>query len=362
MQNGFLDVPFNNVKLQNQSVKEELMEAISSVLDSNQVLDGPHREELEANIAQITGRKHAIVTHSGTAALGIISKAFYQPNRYVDLPAVSFIATANAFKNDGWRLSFYNNLNVSVISQDVALIVGVGLFGKPCYMSTMGVPYVEDACQSWLASPWMQPYSSRHTQVISFDPTKNIAGLGNGGAIATDDEILSRFVRKYINHGKGPDGFGMVGMNLRMSELECATLNVKLKHMESWQQRRRAIAMFYLNEFANTPQVETVMKHQDIWNHGLQKFVISVPGEDRDALVAYLSNRGIECKIHYEKTMFEYGFLNDFEDHDAYYLRIHDELKTTMAGWLSLPFYPELTADQMHHVVNSVDAYFSEKN
>lgn len=363
MQNGFLSVPFNNVKLQNQSIKDELMSTISSVLDSNQMLDGPHRAQLESNISRITGRKHAIVTHSGTAALGVISKAYYQPGKYVDLPATSFIATANAFKNDGWRLSFYNNLKMNVISQDVALIVGVGLFGKPCRLNTQGIPFVEDACQSWLATPMVTTSSdAKHTQAISFDPTKNIASLGNGGAVTTDDDVLAGFARQYINHGKGPNGFTMTGVNLRMSELECAVLNVKLGHLDEWQNKRRSIAMYYLNELARVPEVDSVMKITDLWNHGLQKFVISVQSEDRDGLVAYLATRGIECKVHYEKTMFEYGHLNDFESHDDYFLRYHhDYVKSVISGWLSLPFYPELTADQMHHVVSCVSEYFSAK-
>lgn len=361
MQNGYLSVPFNNVKLQNQSIKNELMEAISSVLDSDRMLDGPHREELEANLVRLTDRKYAVVTHSGTAALGIISKAYYEPNRYVDLPAATFIATANAFKNDGWRVSFYDNLNGNVLSQDVALIVGVGLFGKPDIQHTGNIPYVEDACQSWLGTNPFPGNIARHTQVISFDPTKNIASLGNGGAIVTDDIKLANFARQYINHGKSQNGFTMTGMNLRMSELECATLNVKLRHVDEWQKARRSVAMYYMNEFSRISPVTCLMKISDLWNHGLQKFVISVPNEDRAALMEFLAAKGVECKIHYEQTMFEHAHLNDFELHEPYYVNIHNSMKEIMAGWLSLPFYPELTADQMRHVVSSIEEYFESK-
>lgn len=365
MQNGFPHVPFNNVKLQNQSIKEELMEAISGVLDSDRVLDGPHRAALEQNLIARTGRKYAIPTTSGTTALGIISKAYYEPDAIVSLPAVTFVATANAFKMDGWRLHFYDNTSsIHTHLMESKLIIGVGLFGaRPrsgiSVRGTFHGAYVEDACQSWLAPQRNDPVQSNHTQVISFDPTKNIASLGNGGAIVTDDPKLADFAQKFINHGKDQDGdFVLAGGNHRMSELECAALNVKFKHLDSWMDRRRSVAAYYLNELSPTSYYTPVMQASQLWNHGLQKFVMEVQTGHRDSLRAFLAERNIETKIHYERTMIDHGHLFDMESPSENMRAVHESAAATMAEWISLPFYPELTPEQLYHVVKSFKEYF----
>jgi dTDP-4-amino-4,6-dideoxygalactose transaminase len=333
-------IPFSNVKLQYEKLKEETLSTIDCVLASGILLDGPQVNTLIDNLKEQTGREHAIVTHSGTVALQIIGEYYKHYN--VCLPAISFPATANAFALAGNRLNFYDVDNYGVmipLNGPLDLMCPVGLYGMPIDRKAYNTEhFVEDACQSWLS-----PLESDHTQVISFDPTKNLASIGNGGAIVTNDPDLAAFARAYINHGKTADGFTMAGSNVRMSELECAVLNLRFQYIDLWQMRRRIMAK-YMISFLDCP---TLVDASNIEIHGLQKFVIRV--DNRDAFVANMKERGIECKIHYQQALTDLPHLK--ECGSPVYIYYEKFIK----GVVSLPFYPEMSSTQVERIVESVN-------
>jgi dTDP-4-amino-4,6-dideoxygalactose transaminase len=333
-------IPFSNVKLQYEKLKEETLSTIDSVLSSGILLDGPQVNTLIDNLKEQTGREHAIVTHSGTVALQIIGE--YYKNYHVCLPAISFPATANAFAVAGNRLHFYDVDNYGVmvpLKGPSDLMCPVGLYGMPVDRKSYNSEYfVEDACQSWLS-----PLKSDHTQVISFDPTKNLASIGNGGAIVTNDSNLAAFARAYINHGKTANGFTMAGSNVRMSELECAVLNLKFQYIDMWQMRRRIMAK-YMISFLNCP---TLIDASNVEIHGLQKFVIKV--DNRDTFVANMKERGIECKIHYRQALSD---LPHLKENGAPPYNYYEKF---IKGVVSLPFYPEMSNVQVQHIVDSTN-------
>jgi len=334
-------IPFSNVKIQYEKMKDETLSVIDGVLSSGVLLDGPQVNKLIDNLQSMTGRKHAIVTHSGTVALQIIAE-YYKDRPVVCLPAISFPATANAFAvaNNFIRFIDVDKYgNMLPIASSSELVCAVGLYGMPVDRDAFDAKYfVEDACQSWLS-----PKPGTHTQVISFDPTKNLASIGNGGAIVTNDDDLAVFAKAYINHGKTADGFTMAGSNVRMSEVECAVLNMKFQYIDLWQIRRRIMAKFMISFLDCT----TLVDASNIEIHGLQKFVIRV--DNRDAFVAGMKEQGIECKIHYQQALPDLPHLKNAPKPNS------NNYKTFLKEVVSLPFYPEMSNVQVEHIVASVN-------
>lgn len=333
-------IPFSNVKIQYEKMKEETLSVIDGVLSSGILLDGPQVKALVDNLKDQTGREYAIVTHSGTVALEII--AAYYDKVTVFLPTISFPATANAFASSGNYIRFVDVDKYGImepIAGPLDFVCPVGLYGMPVDREAYNTQYfVEDACQSWLSR-----LESDHTQVISFDPTKNLASIGNGGAIVTNDPELAAFAQAYVNHGKTVDGFTMAGSNVRMSEVECAVLNMKFQYIDLWQMRRRIMAK-YLISFLDCP---TLVDASNVEIHGLQKFVIRV--DNRDAFVANMKERGIECKVHYQQALPDLPHLNQFPKPQ------YREYETFLKDVVSLPFYPEMSNVEIEHIVQSVN-------
>lgn len=340
-------VPFTNTKIQYQNLRHQILDAVDSVLSSGMLVDGSHVKNLARRLSNITGFKYAIPTHSGTIALQILARYFKnKDNPTVCIPAVSFPATANAFKVEGWNISFVDvdNYGISLDpTEDSDLFLPVGLYGIPVdfkkYTNYSGVR-LEDGCQSWTAKTL-----TSDTTAVSFDPMKNISSIGNGGAVLTNDYNLAMFASQYCNHGKHDGSFVSHGSNARMSEVECAIINIKLEHFNQWQARRRQIAQHFISMLHDS-NVSTLVTNDNINNHGLQKFVVC--SKNRNELQSKLLSCGIETKVHYATPLPMLPHLSGGElPKTSNYLNFCDSV-------ISLPMYPELTDNQVEFIAKSV--------
>lgn len=327
-------IKFNGLDRQYISLRNELLEATDLVLTSGQLMNGPFTQELEHKLATMNNTRYAITCHSGTSALEIIAK--YHKNNDVKsiahIPAFTFPATANAFKNANWNINYLNCNNFGQVApQELPkfdnscnnLLVAVGIFGEA--LPEFDVPMVEDGAQHWLSNNCKR----QGTTAISFDPTKNLPGSGNGGAIVTNDKDLAEFAKAYRQHGNNT----VVGSNSRMSELECAHLLVRLRYLNKWQQRRHDIASYYIDQYSGMVLIN------NLETHALQKFVIS--HNDRDRLRHDLFNNRIETRIHYKQPLSERHLMANI---------VSDCV-------LSLPLYPELTDSEVERVSTTLLKY-----
>lgn len=348
-------VPFNNNKQQYDTLRAPILATIDRVLSSGILMNGREYSRLCDQLCEKTGFLYSVPTHSGSVALQII--ASYMKigidDPIVSVPAISFPATANAFLLEGWRVKFldvddFGNALWHPHNSD--LIAPVGLYGLPVDLrkfTNSGVRVVEDACQSWLSLG-----AKANTIAISFDPTKNVASIGNGGAVLTNDADLARFARRFCNHGKASNAFLSPGSNLRMSEVECAIVSLKMSHSDAWQAKRREIASTYMKAFSQLP-VTCLVNESNLLTHGLQKFVIRTEG--RDDLNLHMKLQGVECKVHYETPLPLLQHLSEYNNPPtSNYLKFSESV-------LSLPFYPELTDDQINQVVEAMEGYFDSK-
>jgi dTDP-4-amino-4,6-dideoxygalactose transaminase len=229
----------------------------------------------------------------------------------------------------------------------IQAICGVGLYGQSVADMTQSLwalthPIIEDGAQHWLSNDCGRVGDC----AISFDPTKNLANYGNGGAVITANQDLMEFARNWISNGKRTL-HAEVGTNSRMSESDSAQMLVKTRHIDQWQQRRCTIAQHWMEMLKKHPDITCLIDDSNFATHCFHKFVIHV--NNRDILQRNLALRGIETKVHYATPMHELPAFQHYPAPDL--LSAGSSLARRC---LSLPIYPELTDLEVEYVIDQL--------
>ena len=261
----FPSVPLLDVGRGNQPLKEQLLAAVSAVLDSGQFVGGPDCQMLEQALAQYCGTKFAVGCASGSDALLLALMAIgVGEGDEVIVPSFTFFATASCVTRLGAKPVFCDidpvtfnldtNLIEDLITYKTKAIIPVHLFGQCCDMEPLlqlasgrNLRVIEDCAQSIGATyRGRQSGSLGDVGCFSFYPTKNLGGFGDGGVITTDDADLADRIRLLANHGMRPRYHHQeIGLNSRLDSLQAAMLNVKLKHLQRWTLDRQQNAQRY---------------------------------------------------------------------------------------------------------------------
>lgn len=360
-----LTIPFTGLKKQYNSIRSEILDVTDEVLRSGQLMGGNYTAEFENWLAKKNGVKYAVTCHSGTQALEIMAE-YYATEQSVPnpprvlIPTLTYAATANAFMRAGWDVDFcdtdeYGVLDVDKIdlAKSYQAVVIVGLYGasiKKRIDEGKGFKFwalhdffvLEDGAQHWLSDNCHRIGSSC---AISFDPMKNLNAYGNGGAIVTNDANLLHFARSIRDNGK-LDNHQSTGTNSRMSEIDCAQMMVKTRHIDEWQRRRAQIARYWLDRLEKT-EIRSLIDKTNIGTHCFHKFVIDI--DDRDQLQQRLNAHKIETKIHYQHPLHEIGTFRQWSGPD-----ILSRASALSRRVLSLPIYPELTDLEVEYIIDQV--------
>ena len=358
-----LKIPFTGLKKQYNNLRTEILDVTDEVLRSGQLMAGNYTSEFENWLARKNHSKYAITCHSGSQALEIIAE-FYRlqsstnPPRVV-VPAMTYVATANAFVRAGWTVYIADTdthglLNKNKIPHDLSVqaTVLVGLYGAAVNADRFwGTDLIiEDGAQHWLSNNCNR---IGNACAISFDPMKNLNAYGNGGAVVTDDMDLLEFAREWTNNGK--PAHTTIGTNSRMSETESAQLLIKTRYIDTWQARRKTIALYWMGRLKNTG-IRSLIDANNFETHSYHKFVIDV--DNRDILARNLNIKGIETRVHYKEHLHELPAYADYAGPDI--LSVASALSRRV---LSLPIYPELTDLEVEYVIDSVlDSALSKHN
>jgi len=358
-----LKIPFTGLKKQYNNLRTEILDATDEVLRSGQLMQGNYTAEFENWLAKRNHSKYAVTCHSGSQALEIIAE-FYRlqtsvnPPRVV-IPSMTYVATANAFIRAGWDVyiadtDYHGLLDKKKIPNDLSIqaTVLVGLYGAAVNADRFWATdlIIEDGAQHWLSNDCRR---IGNATAISFDPMKNLNAYGNGGAVVTDDMDLLEFAREWTNNGKPKHT--SIGTNSRMSEVECAQLLVKTRHIDAWQARRKNISLYWMGRLKNTG-VRSLIDAQNFETHCYHKFVIDVDG--RDTLAKNLAIKGIETKVHYREPLHELPAYADYTGPDI--LSVASALSRRV---LSLPLYSELSDLEVEYVIDAVlDSALSTHN
>ena len=358
-----LKIPFTGLKKQYNTLRTEILDVTDEVLRSGQLMSGNYTAEFENWLAKKNHSKYAVTCHSGTQALEIIAEYYRaqsstHPPRVV-IPAMTYVATANAFVRAGWEIYIADTDNLGLLDKNrvphdlsVQATVLVGLYGAAVNADRFwGTDLIiEDGAQHWLSNKCNR---IGNATAISFDPMKNLNAYGNGGAVVTDDLDLLEFAREWCNNGKPKNT--SIGTNSRMSEIESAQMLVKTRYIDEWQTRRRNICMYWMGRLKNTG-IRSLITAQNFETHAYHKFVIDI--DQRDVLQRNLELKGIETRVHYKEPIHELPAYANFAGPDI--LSVASALSRRV---LSLPVYPELTDLEVEYIIDSVlDCALSKHN
>lgn len=362
-------IPCLDLKGQHQQIKAEVFAAFEKVYENTAFSGGPFVEEFEKLFAQYCGTNYAVGLNNGTSALHLAMLALgIGPGDEVILPANTFIATAWGPSYVGADLVFVdcdpNTWEIDATKIEAAItpktkaIAGVHLYGQPFDVDAVlaiakkhNLYVIEDAAQAQGAR-----YKGKEVggfgemACFSFYPGKNLGACGEAGGITTNNETYYKHLQSLRSHGSIVRYYhDEIGFNMRMGGLEGASLAVKMKYIEGWNNQRRAIAKRYLTEITN-PKIK--MQHQPEWADSIfHLFVVTT--EDRDAFVKHLNADEIYPAFHYpvpchlQKAYAYMGHKKGDFPHSEY-LAEH---------CISLPMFAELTDEDVSRVIASVNRY-----
>jgi dTDP-4-amino-4,6-dideoxygalactose transaminase len=365
---------FLDLALQFEQIRNEVMQAVTSVLETQRFVLGPEVEQLEAEISDYLGCRFAVSCASGTDALMLaLMAADVKSGDEVITTPFTFVATASAIVRAGATPVFadidpksYNLAPESVaqvISPRTRAVIPVHLFGLPAEMEPImdlaeshGLTVIEDAAQAIGAT-----YRGRKVGTIgamgcfSFFPSKNLGGAGDGGVIATNDPNHADRLRLLRVHGSRQKyQYEILGTNSRLDALQAAILRVKLRHLNDWTEQRRRNAERYRRLFAECNDSRLVLPTEnDGTRHVYNQFTVRCAVRDR--LLEHLQREGIPTEIYYPYPL-------HLQPAFAYLGYKKGKLPNAEAGTrevLSLPIYPELTEDQQQIIVDAVTRFFS---
>jgi dTDP-3-amino-3,4,6-trideoxy-alpha-D-glucose transaminase len=309
-------VPFIRLDSADPELFAELMEVVERIARDSAFTLGPELERFEQAFASFCGTEHAAGVSSGTAALEIALRALgVGPGDEVIVPTYSFIATAEAVSTVGAtpvivdvdeKTALLTAESVErALSPRTRCVIPVHLFGRPVDMDPLlalcrerGVAVIEDACQAHGALYRGRPVGSLgDAGCFSFYPTKNLGGWGDGGALVTSDPALDAKIRLLRSHGEGTRHHHELATGThRLDTLQAAILEVKLRHLPAWNQRRRDAAAALRSGLAGSSVVSPVAAMEDS-DHVYHLFVVR--SANRDALRDHLDACGVASAVHY---------------------------------------------------------------
>jgi dTDP-4-amino-4,6-dideoxygalactose transaminase len=367
-------VPLLDLKAQYASIRDEINAAMQRVVESQQFILGPEVKSLETEIATYLGCQFGVGVSSGTDALLLALMVIgIQPGDEVITTAYTFFATAGAIARLGAIPVFVDidtqtyNIDPEQIETRInsrtRAIIPVHLYGQSAELKPIMVlaqrynlVVIEDAAQAIGAEYVGQRAGTiGHMGCLSFFPSKNLGGFGDGGMVVTNDSALDEKLRLYRNHGYKPKYYNaVVGGNFRLDALQAAVLRVKLNYLDRWTAARRQHAAFYRQLFAEAAlQDRIVLPHEGPGQrHVYNQFVIRCA--ERDDLRQFLSQQQIDTEIYYPQPMHLQECFADLGYHPGHLPRSEAAALETLA----LPIYPELTPEMQARVVSCIADFY----
>ncbi len=360
-------INFLNLHKINERFRDEIDDRIKQVLDSGWYILGEQVSLFERNFAAFCGVKHCIGCANGLDALNLIIKAYgFSTGDEIIVPANTYIASILAISQNGCTpvlvepdIDTYN-INPDLIEQKITentkAIMVVHLYGQAVEMEKIwdiakryNLKIIEDSAQSHGAMyKGKRAGNLGDASGFSFYPGKNLGCLGDGGCVTTNDDELAYRIRAIANYGSDYKYHHIFkGTNSRLDEIQAAVLDIKLKHLDEDNKRRREIAKFYRENIKNPNIILPQLKEEK--NHVWHIFAVRV--NDRDRLKKYLEGNGIETNIHYPTAPHKQECYKELE-HLSFPVseKIHKQV-------LSLPISPVLTNEEVTKIVKVINDY-----
>jgi dTDP-4-amino-4,6-dideoxygalactose transaminase len=363
-----MTIPLLDIAAQHLAIRPELDCAIARVLEHGRFVNGHEVASFEEAFSAYCDVGETVGLSSGTDALSVgLMAAGVGVGDEVILPAMTFIATAESVAQAGARPVIVDcdpdtalmNLEAAeaAITERTAAVLPVHLYGQCVDLDAFarltarhGLLLVEDAAQAHgAASHGRKAGSVGAFAAFSFFPGKNLGALGDAGALTTNDTSLAARARKLRDHGR-VDKYrhDELGVNARLDTLQAAVLEVKLGHLDDWNEARRMHAQEYDRALAGVAGIAPLRTAPGAL-HVYHQYVVRV--RDRERAIATLGDGGIATGIHYPVPLHRQPSLSEFTPGARC-----SEADALAHSVLSLPVFPELTAEQRTRVVDALIA------
>ncbi|OPZ88276.1 MAG: UDP-2-acetamido-2-deoxy-3-oxo-D-glucuronate aminotransferase [bacterium ADurb.Bin429] len=367
-----MQVSFYGHVRQYHNLKAEIDAAVLQVLESGQYVMGPALSRFEGELATYAGTKHAIGVGNGTDAIWLVlmSLGIGPGDEVITMPN-TFFATAEAIWVAGAKAVFVDcdpktkNIDPALIEAAITprtkAIIPVHLYGQCAEMDKIAAIakkhnlfVIEDNAQAIDAAGASFRIGELSDAVCtSFIIQKNLGTFGDGGAVMTNRDDILAGVKRLRNHGSTKRSVHSFGFNSRLDDLHAAILSVKLQHITAWSDRRREIAAMYTKALAGT-NLELPYEMPG-YRHVYHLYVIETEAAQRDAMLDFLVERGVDAKQHYpiaihQQEGYPWGKEAEIVGSVA-------NAEANAARCISLPMFPELTQDEIDYTIEQVLAW-----
>ncbi len=365
-------IKFLDLKLINKRFEEQFKKEFDTFFNSGQYILGSQVERFEKEYADYCGTKHCIGVSSGLDALRLIFEGYktlgnLNEGDEVIVPANTYIASILAISHSGLKpvlvepdLETYNispKYVLKAITPKTKAILGVHLYGYLYDVEALeqismehNLLLIEDAAQAHgaVSKDGRKAGNLSHAAAFSFYPTKNLGALGDAGSVTTNNSELAEIVLKLRNYGRASTyENNLKGFNCRLDELQAIFLRIKLKYLDTLNQKRKEIAKYYIKNITSESIVLPLFKEDK--QHVFHLFVIRC--KKRDELKKYLYDNGIESLIHYPIPIHKQLAYKEISN---LFLPISEQLSETI---LSLPLNTSLTKENLIRIVNLINEF-----
>lgn len=364
-------IPLVDLGAQYNSIKSEIDDAIKECIEETNFIKGKAVTAFERSFADYLGMECCVGCGNGTDALEIIlSSLNIGTGDEVIVPALTWISTAEAVTNVGAEPVFVDIVSHTYtidakkieekITKKTKAIIPVHLYGYPADMNEIkiiaekyGLFIIEDCAQAHGAEYFDRKVGTFGiASAFSFFPSKNLGAFGDGGAIVTNNKDLGDSVRKISNHGQLNEKHKhfLIGRNSRLDSIQASILSVKLKYLDTWNNRRRDIASFYLSRLGEKAEFVLPVQEQSK-KHVYHLFVIRC--RQREKLIELLEEKKISWGIHYPNAL---PFITPYR-YKKHKLQDFNNSSDVIKDIISIPIYPELTELQLNLICDQLLKY-----
>ena len=358
-------IELSDLKYVNASMRDNINEKILQVIDSNSFVDSQYVYDFEKEFSEYLGARYCISVGNGTDALEIAISCLSLPiPSEIIIPDCTFIATAEAVVNTGHIpiiADVKDDFTIDpdsiecLITERTGAIICVHLYGNPCDMDNISeiakshnIHLIEDVAQAHGSR-----YKGKRVGVFSdlgcfsFYPSKILGAYGDAGAIITNSDYLAQKILQLRNHGRqGKNNHVMFGRNSKMDSIQAVVLSEKLKQIDNLIKKRREDALIYDSKLANIESISTIYPMGES-----SYYQYAICSNQRDRIIQYLADNGIECGVYYKKTISQFPFVNSNEKYDTYRSR---ELFSKV---LSLPIGIHIDEKKQRYIIDKLRAF-----